>query len=100
MDPGRWDAPPLLQEPPQLVSDCRTFLPVMASAHSVSSDTLGPTQDISRRLELQQYKEWLEALLESKLDDFCKEVWVLWLEAVNGDTVLDVDQASSLACAT
>jgi len=72
----------------------------MASAHSVSSDTLGPTQDISRRLELQQYKEWLEALLESKLDDFCKEVWVLWLEAVNGDTVLDVDQASSLACAT
>ena len=53
MDPGRWDAPLLLQEPPQPVSDRRASLPAMASACSVSSDTSGPTQDISHRLELQ-----------------------------------------------
>jgi hypothetical protein len=83
------------------VSDHCASLPVMASAYSVSSDTSGPTQDISRHLELQQCEEWLEVLLESKLDDFfCKEVWVLWSEAANGDIVLDVDQASSLACTT
>ena len=41
----------------------------MASVRSSSSDTLGPTNDISRRLELQQYEERLEALLESKLDE-------------------------------
>ncbi len=40
-----------------------------------------PTQDISCHLQLQQYGEWLEVLLESKLDDFCEEVQVLWLEA-------------------
>ena len=80
-DPGRWDAPPLLQEPPQPARDRRASLPAMASARSSSSDTSGPTQYISRRLELQQYEERLEALLESKLDDFCEEVQVLWLEA-------------------
>ena len=67
------------------MSDRRASLLAMASVRSMSSDTSGPTQDISRRLELQQYEERLEALLESKLDDFCKEV-------------LDVDQASSSAC--
>ena len=78
MDPGRWDAPPLLQEPPQPVSDRRASVPAMASAHSMSSDTLGPTQDISRRLELQQYEERLEVHLEIKLDDFHEKVQVLW----------------------
>jgi len=54
----------------------------MAGAHSVSSDTSHPTQDISHCLELQQYKECPEALLEHNLDDFYEEVWVLlWSEA-------------------
>jgi hypothetical protein len=53
----------------------------------MSSDMLGPTQNISHHLELQQYEEQLKVLFESKLDDFCKEVWVLWLEAgANGET--------------
>ena len=86
-DPGRWDAPPLLQEPPQPARDRRASLPAMASTRSSSSDTSGPTQYISRRLELQQYEERLEALLESKLDDFREEVRALRSEAgANGGT--------------
>jgi hypothetical protein len=73
MDPSWWDAPPCYR-------NHHASLPMMASVCSLSSDMSGPIQDILRHLELQQYKEWLKALLESKLDYFCKEVWVLWLE--------------------
>jgi hypothetical protein len=38
-------------------------------------------QDISCHLDLQHYKEQLEALLESKLDNFREEVHTFWLEA-------------------
>jgi hypothetical protein len=79
-DPGRWD-PALLQEPPQQARDRRASLPAMASVHSSFSDTSGQPQDISRRLELQQYEERLEALLENKLNDFREEVRALRLEA-------------------
>ncbi len=59
----------------------------MASVRSSSSDTLGPTHDISRRLELLQYEERLEALLESKPDDFREEVRALRSEdGANGGT--------------
>ena len=50
-DPGRWDD--THQEPPQPVRDRRASLPTMASVHSSSSDTSGPTEYISRCLELQ-----------------------------------------------
>src|SRR6266702_383311 len=79
-DPGRWDVPAPLQEPPQPVRDRRASLPVMSSARSSFSDTSLHPQDISRRLELQEYEERLEALLESKLDDFREEVRALRLE--------------------
>ena len=71
--------------------DHRASLPAMSSVHSLSSDTSGPTQYISHRLELQQYEERLEACLEIKLDDFHKEVRALQSEAgANGgmDSVL------------
>jgi hypothetical protein len=59
----------------------------MASVRSSSSDTLGPIHDISHRLELQQYEEGLEALLESELDDFHEEVRALRSEdGANGGT--------------
>jgi hypothetical protein len=61
---------PLFQELAQPVHDRCVLLPMMASVCSLSSDMLGPTQDISRHLELQQYKEQLEVLLESKLSNF------------------------------
>ena len=80
-DPGRWDVPIPLQEPPPPVRDRRASLPVMSSARSSFSDVSVHPQDISRRLELQQYEERLEALLESKLDDFREEVRALRLEA-------------------
>ncbi|KAI9436935.1 hypothetical protein H4582DRAFT_366964 [Lactarius indigo] len=80
-DPGRWDVPAPQQEPPPPVRDRRASLPVMSSARSSFSDTSVNPQDISRRLELQQYEERLEALLESKLDDFREEVRALRLEA-------------------
>jgi hypothetical protein len=80
-DPGRWDPPALLQEPPQLARDRRASLPAMASANSSFSDTSVQPPNISHRLELQQYEERLEALLESKLDAFRKEVRALRLEA-------------------
>jgi hypothetical protein len=80
-DPGHWDVPIPLQEPPQMmVRDRRASLPVMSSARSSFSDSSVYPQDLSRRLELQQYEERLEALLESKLDDFREEVRVLRLE--------------------
>ncbi|KAH9992519.1 hypothetical protein BJV74DRAFT_962454 [Russula compacta] len=87
-DPGRWDAPALSPEPPQQPRDRRASLPAMASSHSSFSDTSGHLQNnISRRLELQHYEERLEALLESKLDDFREEVRALRLEAgANGGT--------------
>ncbi|KAH8981991.1 hypothetical protein EDB86DRAFT_3106937 [Lactarius hatsudake] len=80
-DPGRWDVPAPQQEPPPPVRDRRASLPLMSSARSSFSDTSDNPQDISRRLELQQYEERLEALLESKLDDFREEVRALRLEA-------------------
>jgi hypothetical protein len=90
----------LLQDPPQpaRASDCRATLPAMASVRSSSSDTSGPTQDISRRLKLQQYEERLEALLESKLDDFREEVWALRSEdGANGGTCSASTDAVTLA---
>jgi hypothetical protein len=80
-DPGLWDPPALLQEPPQQARDRRASLPAMASVRSSFSDTSGQPQDLSRRLELQQYEERLETLLENKLDDFREEVRALRLEA-------------------
>jgi hypothetical protein len=86
-DPGQWDPPAMLQEPPQQGRDRRASLPAMASSRSSFSDTPDHPQDISRRLELQHYEERLEALLESKLDDFREEVRALRLEAgANGGT--------------
>ena len=86
-DPGRWDAPTMLQEPPQQVHDRRTSLPAMSSTHSSFSNTSDHPQDTSRHLELQHYEERLEALLESKLDDFRDEVRAMRLEAgTNGGT--------------
>ena len=82
-DPGRWewDVPVPMQEPSQPpVRDRRASLPVMSSARSSFSDGSVYPQDVSRRLELQQYEERLEALLESKLDDFREEVRALRLE--------------------
>jgi hypothetical protein len=79
-DPGHWDVPAPPQEPPQPVRDRRASLPVMSSARSSFSDASVNPHDISRRLELQQYEERLEALLESKLDDFREEVRALRLE--------------------
>jgi hypothetical protein len=71
------------------VRDLHAPLPAIFSVHSSSSDTSGPTQYISRRLELQQYEERLEARLEIKLDDFCEEVRALRSEAgANGGTGL------------
>lgn len=80
-DPGRWDPPALLQEPSQPARDRRASLPVMASAHSSFSDSPVHPTNVAYRLELQQYEERLEALLESKLDAFRKEVRALRLEA-------------------
>lgn len=80
-DPGRWDPPALLQEPPQSARDRRASLPAMASARSSFSDSSVHPPNIPYRLELQQYEERLEALLESKLDAFRKEVRALRLEA-------------------
>lgn len=80
-DPGRWDPPALLQEPPQSARDRRASLPAMASARSSFSDSSVHPSNIAYRLELQQYEERLEALLESKLDAFRKEVRALRLEA-------------------
>ena len=80
-DPGRWDPPPLLQEPSQSARDRRASLPAMASAHSSFSDSPVHPPNVAYRLELQQYEERLEALLESKLDAFRKEVRALRLEA-------------------
>jgi hypothetical protein len=80
-DPGRWDPPALLQEPPQSARDRRASLPAMASARSSFSDSSVHAPNIAYRLELQQYEERLEALLESKLDAFRKEVRALRLEA-------------------
>jgi hypothetical protein len=86
-DPGRWDPPALLQEPPQSARDRRASLPAMASARSSFSDSSVHPPNIAYRLELQQYEERLEALLESKLDAFRKEVRALRLEAgANGGT--------------
>jgi len=80
-DPGRWDAPTMLQEPPQQAPDRRASLPAMTSTRSSFSDTSDPPQDTSRHLDLQRYEERLEALLESKLDDFREEVRAMRLEA-------------------
>ena len=80
-DPGGWDPPALLQELPQSAPDRRASLPAMASAHSSFSDSSVRPPNIAYRLELQQYEERLEALLESKLDAFRKEVRALRLEA-------------------
>ena len=80
-DPGRWDPPALLQEPPQSARDRRASLPAMASARSSFSDSSAHPPSIAHRLDLQQYEERLEALLESKLDAFRKEVRALRLEA-------------------
>ena len=86
-DPVRWDPPALLQEPPQSARDRRASLPAMASARSSFSDTSAQPPSISHRLELQHYEERLEALLESKLDAFRKEVRTLRLESnANGGT--------------
>jgi hypothetical protein len=79
-DPGWWDAPPCFRSH---LSRCVTAmhryasLPVMASAHFSFSGTSGPTQDISHRLELQQYEEQLEVLLETNLNDFREKVRAL-----------------------
>ena len=78
--PGLWDAPPPLPEPPQQARDRRASLPAMASAQSSFSDT-SALPNISHRLELQQYEERLESLLESKLNAFREEVRALRLEA-------------------
>ena len=80
-DPGRWDPPALLQEPAQSARDRRASLPAMASARSSFSDSSVHPPNIAYRLELQQYEERLEALLEGKLDAFRKEVRALRLEA-------------------
>jgi hypothetical protein len=82
-DPGRFDPPTLLQEPSQTSRDRRASLPAMAmaSARSSFSDSSVHPPNITYRLELQQYEERLEALLESKLDAFRKEVRALRLEA-------------------
>jgi hypothetical protein len=80
-DPGLWDPPALLQEPPQQARDRRASLPAMASAHSSFSDTSAHPPNILHRLDLQQYEERLEALLESKLNAFREEVRTLRLEA-------------------
>ena len=84
-DPGRWDGRPATPQEPsqsQLARDRRASLPAMSSARSSLSDTsIIHPPDVSRRLELQQYEERLEALLESKLDDFREEVRALRLEA-------------------
>jgi hypothetical protein len=80
-DPGRWDPPALLQEPSQSARDRRASLPVMDSARSSFSDSSVHPPNVAYRLELQQYEERLEALLESKLDAFRKEVRALRLEA-------------------
>ena len=84
-DPGRWDVPAPLQEPPPPVRDRRASLPVMSSTRTSFSDISVNPHDISRRLEMQQYEERLEALLESKLDDFREEVRALRLEAGNNN---------------
>jgi hypothetical protein len=77
-DPGRWDVPAPVQEPPQpVIRDRRASLPVMSSTRTSFSDISVNPHDISRRLEMQQYEERLEALLESKLDDFREEVRAL-----------------------
>ncbi|KAI0297544.1 hypothetical protein B0F90DRAFT_1912759 [Multifurca ochricompacta] len=94
-DPGRWDAPALPQEPPQPARDRRASLPVMGSARSSFSDTSIHPPNIPHRLELQQYEERLEALLESKLDDFREEVRALRLETgANGGTGLASTEAA------
>ena len=80
-DPGRWDAPIMSQEPPQQVHDRRASLPAMTSTRSSFSDTSDHPQDISPHLDLQRYEERLEALLETKLDDFREEVRAMRLEA-------------------
>ena len=82
-DPGRWDVPAPLQEPPPPIRDRRASLPAMSSTRTSFSDISVNPHDISRRLEMQQYEERLEALLESKLDDFREEVRALRLEAGN-----------------
>jgi len=79
--PGLWDPPAMLQEPPRSARDRRTSLPAMASARSSFSDSSVHQSNIAHRLELQHYEERLEALLESKLDAFRKEVRALRLEA-------------------
>ncbi|KAF8257860.1 hypothetical protein EI94DRAFT_1692001 [Lactarius quietus] len=94
-DPGRWDSPAPQPEPPQVVvRDRRASLPVMSSTRSSFSDISVHPQDISRRLELQQYEERLEALLESKLDDFREEVRALRLETGTNGGVSSASEAA------
>jgi hypothetical protein len=97
-DPGHWDVPAPLQEPPQpVVRDRRASLPVMSSTRTSFSDISVNPHDISRRLEMQQYEERLEALLESKLDDFREEVRALRLDAGNnGGTEAAINGVVSL----
>ena len=68
---------------------------VKSGACSPFSDASVHSQDIPRRLELQQYEERLEALLESKLDDFREEVRALRAESLSASQALQ-DKTSEL----
>ncbi|KAF8259361.1 hypothetical protein EI94DRAFT_1813472 [Lactarius quietus] len=90
-NPDRWDAPAPLQEQPQLGRDrCDT-----SSTRSSFSNASVHLQDIQRRLELLQYEERLEALLERKLEDFREEVRALRAESSSTGKALQ-DKTSEL----
>ncbi|THH17190.1 hypothetical protein EW146_g3571 [Bondarzewia mesenterica] len=68
-DPGRWDPPHQRKDvfAPAIKPRRRSSLPQLRSSSSVSGDSL-PAVSISRRLEMQQYEERLEALLDEKIE--------------------------------
>jgi hypothetical protein len=80
-DPCLWEDPSPPQEQPQLARDRRASLPAMGSARSSLSDASVHPPDVSRNIELQHFEERLEALLESKLDDFRGEMRALRSQA-------------------
>lgn len=74
-DPGRWDTPHQRKDVfvPPLKLRRRSSLPQLRSSSSISGDSL-PAVSISRRLEMQQFEDRLEALLDEKIESIRLEM--------------------------
>ncbi|KAI0055919.1 hypothetical protein BV25DRAFT_1832763 [Artomyces pyxidatus] len=77
-DPVRWDAP---QQRKDVFTPAapkhkhrRSSLPADGSSSSISAESILQPMNISRRLEMQQYEERLEALLDEKIESLRLEL--------------------------